>query len=213
MRHVKVVWNFRNLEMANNKSNKSNNSNSTDLSQVTSDGLQEKLVNVRRTAKVVKGGRIFGFSAAVVIGDGNGKVGFGQGKAREVPSAISKATQKARRSMQKIRLKGRTIQHPIIGRYGSTKIIMLPASEGTGLIAGGAMRAVCEVMGIHDILAKCVGSRNPVNVVRATVDGLLNMMSPELIAKKRGKHVKKEQEQEIEKIEESVAHEQQEIQE
>lgn len=186
-----------------------NKNSSVDMPAVTSDGLQEKLVNVRRTAKVVKGGRIFGFSAAVVIGDGNGKVGFGQGKAREVPSAISKATQKARRSMQKIKLKGRTIQHPIIGRYGSTKIIMLPASEGTGLIAGGAMRAVCDVMGIHDILAKCVGSRNSVNMVRATVNGLLNMMSPELIAKKRGKYIKKEQE----KIEESIAHEQQETQE
>lgn len=191
--------------------NNINNSNKSSIEAVvaTSDGLQEKLVNVRRTAKVVKGGRIFGFSAAVVLGDGNGKIGFGQGKAREVPSAISKATQKARRSMQKIKLKGRTIQHPIIGRYGSTKIIMLPASEGTGLIAGGAMRAVCDVMGIHDILAKCVGSRNPVNVVRATVNGLLNMMSPELAAKKRGKNVKKEQK----KIEESIAHEQQEIQE
>lgn len=193
--------------MANNSNN--SNKNNIDASAAASDGLQEKLVNVRRTAKVVKGGRIFGFSAAVVLGDGNGKIGFGQGKAREVPSAISKATQKARRSMQKIKLKGRTIQHPIIGRYGSTKIIMLPASEGTGLIAGGAMRAVCDVMGIHDILAKCVGSRNPVNVVRATVNGLLNMMSPELVAKKRGKNVKKEQE----KIEESIAHEQQEIQE
>jgi len=181
----------------------------------TSDGLQEKLVNVRRTTKVVKGGRIFSFSASVVVGDGNGKVGFGQGKAREVSLAISKATQRARCDMQKVKLKGRTIQHPIIGRYGSTKVIMLPASEGTGLIAGGAMRAVCDVMGIHDILAKCVGSRNPLNVVRATVNGLLNMVTPGLIAKKRGKQIQSKDEDqkiEVEKIEESgITHEQEEI--
>jgi small subunit ribosomal protein S5 len=191
--------------------------NKSEAQTTTSDGLQEKLVSVRRTAKVVKGGRIFSFSASVVVGDGNGKIGFGQGKAREVPSAISKATQKARRDMQKIKLKGRTVQHPIIGRYGSTKIIMLPASEGTGLIAGGAMRAVCDVMGIHDILAKCVGSRNPVNVVRATVHGLLSMVTPELIARKRGKNIHKESQfeqvqKETEKVEESGGtYEQQEI--
>jgi small subunit ribosomal protein S5 len=186
--------------------------NNIEAQASTGDGLQEKLVSVRRTAKVVKGGRIFSFSASVVVGDGNGKIGFGQGKAREVPSAISKATQKARRDMQRVKLNGRTIQHPIIARYGSTKIVMLPASEGTGLIAGGAMRAVCDVMGIHDILAKCVGSRNPVNVVRATVDGLLDMMTPELVARRRGIHTSKEaQSEELEKIGESgVAHEQQE---
>jgi small subunit ribosomal protein S5 len=190
--------------------------NKIEAQTTTSDGLQEKLVNVRRTAKVVKGGRIFSFSASVVVGDGNGRIGFGQGKAREVPSAISKATQKARRDMQKVKLNGRTVQHPIIGRYGSTKIIMLPASEGTGLIAGGAMRAVCTVMGIHDILAKCVGSRNPVNVVRATINGLLSMVTPELIARKRGKNIHKESqfeqvEKETEKVEESgVTYEQQE---
>jgi small subunit ribosomal protein S5 len=171
------------------------------IDSVTSDGLQEKLVSVRRTAKVVKGGRIFSFSASVVVGDGSGKIGFGQGKAREVPSAITKANQKARRDMQRVKLNKGTIQHPIIGRFGSTKVIMLPASEGTGLIAGGAMRAVCTVMGIHDILAKCIGSRNPVNVVRATVDGLLNMMTPELVDKRRGKYIKKESQfEESEKI-------------
>lgn len=169
------------------------------IDSVTTDGLQEKLVSVRRTAKVVKGGRIFSFSASVVVGDGSGKIGFGQGKAREVPAAITKANQKARRDMQRVKLNGGTIQHPITGRFGSTKVIMLPASEGTGLIAGGAMRAVCTVMGIHDILAKCVGSRNPVNVVRATVDGLLNMMTPELVARRRGNMQKGVQIDEVEK--------------
>lgn len=158
--------------------------------QATSDNLQEKLVNIRRTAKVVKGGRIFGFSALVVVGDGSGKIGLGNGKAREVPVAIQKAMENGRRNMRKVTLKGHTLHHPIIGRHGATKIIMQPASEGTGLIAGGGMRAVCEVMGIQDILAKCIGSRNPVNVVRATVNGLLSMVTPEQVAEKRGKPIK-----------------------
>lgn len=148
--------------------------------------LQEKLVAVRRTAKVVKGGRIFGFSALVVVGDGKGKVGFGMGKAREVPQAIQKAMEGARRAMHHIHLKGATIQHPIIGRHAATKVIMIPASEGTGIIAGGAVRAVCEVMGIRNILAKCTGSRNPINVVRATLKALLAMTTPEQVAAKRG---------------------------
>lgn len=150
------------------------------------DNLREKLVAVLRTAKVVKGGRIFGFSAIVVVGDGNGKIGFGHGKSREVPQAIQKAMESARRNMRKVELKAHTIQHTIIGYHGATKVIMIPASEGTGLIAGGAMRAVCEVMGIRDILAKCIGSRTPVNVVRATVNALMNMSSPKAIAEKRG---------------------------
>ncbi|MCK4870491.1 MAG: 30S ribosomal protein S5 [Gammaproteobacteria bacterium] len=158
--------------------------------QTKSDGLQEKLVHVRRTAKVVKGGRIFGFSALVVIGDGKGKVGCGLGKAREVPVAIKKAMEAGRRDMKRVQLNGATLQHPIIGRHGATKVIMMPASEGTGLIAGGAMRAVCEVMGVHDILAKIVGSRNPLNVVKATINGILDMVSPESVAAKRGKKVK-----------------------
>lgn len=166
--------------------------------QATTDGLQEKLVNVLRTAKVVKGGRIFGFSALVVVGDGKGRIGFGQGKAREVPSAIQKAMLNGRRNMRRVKLKGRTIQHPIINYYGSTKIIMLPASEGTGLIAGGAMRAVCEVIGIRDILAKCVGSRNPINVIRATIDGLLRMETQDSVAKKRGISFASEVTEEIE---------------
>lgn len=158
--------------------------------QTTADALQEKLVNVRRTAKVVKGGRIFGFSALVVVGDGDGKVGLGRGKAREVTVAIRKAMENGRRNMRRVELKGHTIQHPIIGRHGATKVVMIPASEGTGLIAGGGMRAVCEVMGIHDILAKCIGSRNPVNVVQATINGLLNMATPQNVAEKCNKEIK-----------------------
>lgn len=156
----------------------------------TSDGILEKLVSVRRTAKVVKGGRVFGFSALVVAGDGEGKVGYGRGKAREVPIAIQKATEDARRNMIQIQLKDTTLQHPVKARHGASKVIMLPASEGTGIIAGSAMRAVFEVMGIRNILAKCIGSTNPVNVVRATIRGLQAMSSPELVAAKRNKEIK-----------------------
>jgi len=155
----------------------------------TADALQEKLVSVKRTAKVVKGGRIFGFAAIVVIGDGKGRIGFGMGKSREVPAAIQKAMESGRRNMYRIPLKGSTIQHPIIGRHGATKVVMIPAGEGTGLIAGGAMRAVCEVIGIRDILAKCIGSRSPVNVVRATLKALTEMTTPEDIAAKRGLNI------------------------
>jgi len=152
----------------------------------TTPELREKLVSVRRTAKVVKGGRIFGFAAIVVIGDGKGRVGFGLGKSREVPAAIQKAMEQGKRNMVRIPLKNRTIQHPITGLYGATKVVMIPASEGTGLIAGGAVRAVCEVMGIQDILAKCIGARNPVNVVRATIKALTEMTTLEYVAAKRG---------------------------
>lgn len=153
------------------------------------DGIVDKLVNVRRTTKVVKGGRVFGFSALVVVGDGQGKVGFGQGKAKEVPVAIQKATESARRNMTQINLNGSTLHHEIRSRHGASKVLMLPASEGTGVIAGGAMRAVFEVMGIKNILAKNVGSTNPVNVVRAAIKGLRGMLTPELAARKRGKTV------------------------
>jgi len=152
----------------------------------TADSLQEKLVAVNRTAKVVKGGRIFSFAALVVIGDGKGRVGFGMGKSREVPAAIQKAMESGKRNMFRVSLKDSTIQHPLIGRHGATKVMMLPAGEGTGLIAGGAMRAVCEVIGIRDILAKCTGSRTPVNVIRATLKALKKMTTPEDIAAKRG---------------------------
>jgi len=159
-------------------------------SGTTSDGLQEKLVSVRRTAKVVKGGRIFGFSAVVIIGDGKGKIGWGLGKAREVPAAIQKAVDKGRRNMRKVDLHGHTLHHPVIGYHGATKVVLLPASEGTGLIAGGATRAVCDAIGIRDVLAKCIGSRCPINVTRATLKGLLAMSSPATIAAKRGLKVK-----------------------
>ena len=151
--------------------------------------LLEKLVAVNRVAKVVKGGRIFGFTALTVVGDGNGKVGFGRGKAREVPTAIQKAMENARQNMISVPLHGDTLHYAISAAHGAAKVHMQPASEGTGIIAGGAMRAVFEVVGIHNILAKSFGSTNPVNVVRATVKGLMSMTSPEQIAAKRGKTV------------------------
>jgi len=154
------------------------------------DGIVEKLVAVRRTAKVVKGGRVFGFSALIVVGDGEGKVGYGMGKAREVPTAIQKATECARRSMVQIPLNDKTLYHKIVKQHGASKVIMLPASEGTGVIAGNAMRAVFEVMGVENILAKCIGSTNPINVVRSTVKALQTMVTPELTAAKRGKSLK-----------------------
>lgn len=152
-----------------------------------SDGLLEKLVTVNRHAKVVKGGRIFSFSGVVVVGDGRGKIGIGRGSAREVPEAIKKAMEKARRSMLRVELNGNTLYHEIVSSFGATKIFMKPASEGTGIIAGGAMRAVCEVLGIKNILAKTIGSSNPENVLKAVLKGLTSMRSPEYIAEKRGK--------------------------
>lgn len=152
-----------------------------------SDNLMEKLVNVRRVAKVVKGGRQFGFSALTVVGDGNGKVGIGRGKAREVPIAVQKAMESARKNMVTIDLKGVTLHHGTTARHGAAKVIMRPASEGTGIIAGGAMRAVLEAVGVHDVLAKCIGSRNPVNVVRATLNGLMGIHNPTQVLAKRGK--------------------------
>ena len=153
------------------------------------EGLQEKLIQVNRVAKVVKGGRIFGFTALTAVGDGNGRVGFGRGKAREVPLAIQKAMESARRNMIKVDLHGNTLQYPIKCRHGASKVYMQPASEGTGIIAGGAMRAVLELAGVQNVLAKCYGSTNPVNVVRATFEGLRNMRSPEQVAARRGKAV------------------------
>ncbi|OOV86062.1 30S ribosomal protein S5 [Oceanospirillum linum] len=151
--------------------------------------LQERLVQVNRVAKVVKGGRIFGFTALTVVGDGNGRVGFGRGKAREVPVAIQKAMEQARRNMVQVQLDGNTLQYPVKARHGASKVYMQPASEGTGVIAGGAMRAVLELAGVQNVLAKCYGSTNPVNVVRATVKGLADMNAPEDVAAKRGKTV------------------------
>ena len=151
--------------------------------------LLEKLVAVNRVAKVVKGGRIFGFAALTVVGDGNGRVGFGRGKAREVPTAIQKAMEKARQNMISVPLKEDTLQYAVTARHGAAKVYMQPASEGTGIIAGGPMRAVFECVGIHNVLAKSNGSTNPVNVVRATIKGLQSIHSPEHIAAKRGKTV------------------------
>jgi len=153
------------------------------------DDLMEKLVAVNRVAKVVKGGRQFGFTALTVVGDGNGKVGFGYGKAREVPLAIQKAMEKARANLTTVAIKNGTLQYPLKASHGAAKVYMQPASEGTGVIAGGAMRAVFEAVGVHNVLAKCNGSRNPINLVRATISGLKNMKSPEDIAAKRGKTV------------------------
>lgn len=154
-----------------------------------SDGLLEKLIAVNRVAKVVKGGRQFGFTALTVVGDGNGRVGFGYGKAREVPAAIQKAMEKARQNMRTVPLSDGTLHYPIVGEHGAAKVFMQPASDGTGVIAGGAMRAVFEVVGVRNVLAKCIGTRNPINVVRATINGLGNINSPELVAAKRGKTV------------------------
>ena len=154
--------------------------------EVKEEGLVEKLVQVNRVAKVVKGGRIFGFTALTVVGDGKGRVGFGRGKAREVPVAIQKAMEAARRNMIEIELDRGTIWYPITRRHGASKIYMQPASDGTGVIAGGAMRALLEAAGVHDVLAKCYGSTNPVNVIRATFEALRHMQSPQQVADKRG---------------------------
>lgn len=151
------------------------------------EGLQEKLIQVNRVAKVVKGGRIFSFTALTAVGDGNGRVGFGRGKAREVPLAIQKAMEAARRNMISVSLNGHTLEYPVKARHGASKIYMQPASEGTGVIAGGAMRAIMELAGVQNVLAKCYGSTNPVNVVYATFKGLKDMRAPESVAAKRGK--------------------------
>ena len=151
------------------------------------DGLQEKLVAVRRVAKVVKGGRVFGFTALTVVGDGNGRVGYGLCKAREVPIAIQKSMEQARRNLQKVSLNGDTLHYAIASSTGAAKVYMQPASQGTGIIAGGAMRAVFEVGGVHNVLAKCIGTNNPINVVRATIKGLTEIGDPNRIAAKRGK--------------------------
>jgi small subunit ribosomal protein S5 len=153
------------------------------------DGLREKMISVNRVTKVVKGGRIMGFAALAVVGDGEGGIGMGKGKAKEVPVAVQKAMEEARRTMVKISLKEGTLQHAVIGMHGASKVIMQPASEGTGIIAGGAMRAVFDVMGVHNVLAKIIGSTNPYNVVRATLHGLKAMSTPSEIAAKRGKSV------------------------
>ena len=158
-------------------------------SEERSDGLREKMVSINRVTKVVKGGRVLGFAALTVVGDGDGGVGMGKGKAREVPVAVQKAMEEARRKLFKVKLKNGTLQHAVKGRHGAAKVLMQPASEGTGIIAGGPMRAVFEVMGVTNVLAKCFGSTNPYNVVRATLNGLQEMSTPAEVAAKRGKRV------------------------
>ena len=160
-----------------------------DTREQNQDGLREKMITVNRVTKVVKGGRIMSFAALSVVGDGDGGIGMGKGKAREVPLAVQKAMDEAKRGMLKVNLTNGTLHHAVTGRHGAAKVLIQPASEGTGIIAGGAMRAIFEVMGITDVLAKCIGSANPYNVVRATLNGLAAANSHAEIAAKRGKSV------------------------
>ncbi|HIV70826.1 MAG TPA: 30S ribosomal protein S5 [Candidatus Aquabacterium excrementipullorum] len=153
------------------------------------DGLREKMIQVNRVTKVVKGGRIMGFAALTVVGDGDGRIGMGKGKAREVPLAVSKAMDQARRNMLKVSLKNGSVHHNVIGEHGASRVLLAPAPAGTGIIAGGPMRAVFEVMGVTDIVAKSFGSTNPYNLVRATFDALSRSTTPAEVAAKRGKSV------------------------
>jgi small subunit ribosomal protein S5 len=153
------------------------------------DGLREKMIQVNRVTKVVKGGRIMGFAALTVVGDGDGRIGMGKGKAREVPLAVSKAMDEARRNMLKVSLRNGSVHHNVTGEHGASKVLLAPAPAGTGIIAGGPMRAVFEVMGVTDIVAKSLGSTNPYNLVRATFDALRKSTTPSQVAAKRGKTV------------------------
>lgn len=155
--------------------------------QDNSSELKDRVVKINRVAKVVKGGRRFNFSSLVVVGDGNGKVGFGLGKASEVPESISKAVQAAKKNMIQIPLKGNTITHEVLGRFGAAKVMMKPASEGTGVIAGGAVRAIMDVAGVHDILTKIIGTNNPHNVLHATFEGFKSLLSTDEVTRLRGK--------------------------
>ena len=156
------------------------------LAEERDDGMREKMVAVNRVTKVVKGGRILGFAALTVVGDGDGGIGMGKGKSREVPVAVQKAMEEARRKMAKVSLRNGTVHHTVMGRHGATTVMIQPAPEGTGIIAGGAMRAVFEVVGVTNVVAKAHGSTNPYNIVRATIDGLSKVNTPAEIAAKRG---------------------------
>jgi small subunit ribosomal protein S5 len=153
------------------------------------DGMIEKMIAVNRVTKVVKGGRIMGFAALAVVGDGDGRISMGKGKSKEVPVAVQKAMEECRRNLFKVNLKNGTLHHAVIGTHGAAKVLMRPAVEGTGIIAGGAMRAVFEAVGVRDVFAKCLGSSNPYNVVRATLNGLKALNAPSEIAAKRGKNL------------------------
>ena len=153
------------------------------------DGLREKMIAVNRVSKVVKGGRTMSFAALTVVGDGDGRVGMGKGKAREVPVSVQKAMEQARREMFKVSLKNGTLHHTVVGKHGASTVLISPAAEGTGVIAGGPMRAIFDVMGVTNVVAKSIGSTNPYNMVRATLDGLSKMSTPAEIAAKRGKSV------------------------
>jgi small subunit ribosomal protein S5 len=153
------------------------------------DGMREKMIAVNRVTKVVKGGRIMGFAALAVVGDGDGRIGMGKGKSKEVPVAVQKAMEEARRKMIKVTLKNGTLQHTVTGKHGASSVMISPAKDGTGVIAGGPMRAIFEVMGVTNVVAKSNGSTNPYNMVRATLDGLGKMNTPSEIAAKRGKSV------------------------
>ena len=153
------------------------------------DGMREKMIAINRVTKVVKGGRIMGFAALTVVGDGDGRIGMGKGKSKEVPVAVQKAMEEARRKMIKVTLKNGTLQHAVSGKHGASSVMMMPAKEGTGVIAGGPMRAIFEVLGVVNVVAKSNGSTNPYNMVRATLNGLSKMSTPSDIAAKRGKSV------------------------
>jgi small subunit ribosomal protein S5 len=153
------------------------------------DGLREKMIAVNRVTKVVKGGRILGFAALTVVGDGDGRIGMGKGKSKEVPVAVQKAMDEARRKMIKVPLRQGTLQHSVIGEHGASRVLISPAKEGTGVIAGGPMRAIFDVMGVTNVVAKSLGSTNPYNMVRATINGLSKMSTPAEIAAKRGKSI------------------------
>jgi small subunit ribosomal protein S5 len=171
--------------------NRNNPAEQVEKQAQVQDAFDSRVVEIRRTTKVREGGRDFSFSALVVVGDGRGRVGFGRGKAKEVVLAVQKATDNARRNMYRIKLnKAGTLHYGIKVRHGSTRVIMKPGAEGTGIIAGGAMRPVFEVLGVKNVIAKCIGSTNPTNVIRATIKALLDMQTPKMVAVKRGKSVK-----------------------